>query len=228
MDAELSVVIGIVGHPARKQRIDWLSKQVSPSVVELDTEGMGSGCNHLVVLTKLRDAVKSRDWAVVLEDDAIPVDDLEGALNRVLPHAPTAIVSLYNGTGYPQQRQREFGEAAASDTDWIIHGYLRHAVGYCIHADILCGDDLLRRVSQKVRSNWAADDAISSWARERHELVAYTNPSLVDHEDTESVLAQRTHRGRPVTGQRKRDRKAHNFGPPTLTIGDKCVSIEPL
>jgi hypothetical protein len=227
-----TVSVGIVSHQDRVEQRDQLAALTHPDIVLVDDGSLGVGRNHFQTLCHLYGHNERRltngnngcYWAVVLEDDAIPVADFCGEARRCLDHAPSPLVSLYNGSGYPQQYQRQFAEAAATDACWILHGYLRHAVGYCVEMSIL--GYLIDGIRSLVERGWAPDDAISSWSRSRGFSVAYANPSLVQHRDGPSVIKVRTHFGRTTYG-RSRPRRAHNFGTPPLTWTDKAVTILP-
>lgn len=217
-------LLGIVGHEARAPQIAKLSADVNPDCVMVDeVDGVGPTENHLAVLRWMNKhgARMSNDWAVVLEDDAICADNFRAEVDVCLDYAPTDIVSLYLGTGYPAQYQRKFAEAAATDVSWIIHPWLRHAVAYAVNVDILPG--LIETMTELSRQRWAPDDTISAFALRRGP-VAYSNPSLVDHNDSlPPVIRQRTHLGMPTFG-RKRPRRAHNFSMP-ICWNDSSVTL---
>lgn len=217
--------LAIVTHTAREEMFNELCEQVKPDVTSIDDGYRGPGKNHLNAINQAYGhAVEHyRQWVVVLEDDAVPIPDFRAELNRCLPHAPSPLVSLYLGTGYPAQYQARFQEAVQQDVPWIIHPHMRHAVGYCLNTQIV--DSARKTVSPMVDKNWAPDDALSLYSKKAGILVSYTNPSLVDHRDTETVIKSgRTHMGMPVFG-RKKPRKAHRFGKPT-EWNDSYTAVE--
>lgn len=217
-------LLGIVGHEARAPQIAKLSVDLNPDCVMVDeVNGVGPTENHLAVLRWMNKhgATLVEDWAVILEDDAICVGNFREEVDACLNYAPTDIVSFYLGTGYPAQYQRKVAEAVATDNRWIIHPWLRHAVAYAVKVDILPG--LIETMTGLSRQRFAPDDAISAFALRRGN-VAYTNPSLVDHNDSlPPVITQRTHLGMPTFG-RKRPRRAHSFGVP-LNWNDSSVTL---
>lgn len=217
------VAVGIVGHPARIDQIDRLAEQVVPDLVLVDDDGLGCGLNHILTLenTYERALDTGRDWVCVLEDDAIPVPGFRTHLDICLEYSPSLIVSLYLGTGYPQQYQRLFSEAVEQDACWIKHRWMRHAVAYCVHVDVV--ESLLDQMKTLVSRRWAPDDAIGEFCQRENIMVGYTNPSLVDHQDGKSVVANRTHRGHATFGRNK-VRKAHKFGVPEYW-NDKSVEV---
>lgn len=220
----MSIVLGIVNHPARDP--DKLICDTQPDVVLTDTqEGIGPGRMHQKMLYALTyEAINKPgcEWIVVLEDDAIAAsEDFREEVVACLDWAPQPLVSLYLGTGYPAQYQRRFMEAVATGSRWILHKQLRHAVGYCVSTNIIA--DLYDHTVALTDGNWAMDDAITHYLRTTEHRVAYSNPSLVDHDDKGSVVKLRTHLGRATFG-RKRPRKAHRFGIP-LQWNDTTVIV---
>lgn len=217
------VALGIVGHPDRADSIDWLADLIQPDVVQIDDEALGCGANHIVTLERTLERAldDGKEWVAVMEDDAIPVDGFRNHLELCLFYAPSKIVSLYLGTGYPQQYQAMFAEAVNADTCWIAHPWMRHAVAYCLHIDV--AEAVLEEMRSLIARRWAPDDAIGEFTKRNYLFVSYTNPSLVDHLDGTTVITQRTHRGHATFGRNK-VRKAHKFGVPALW-NDKYVLI---
>lgn len=224
--SKLSVAIGVVAHTSREEMATELSEKVSADMVAMDDGTLGAGMNHYTMLCKLRDKYPDH-WLVALEDDSLPVDGFREQLDKALAVAPTNIVSLYLGTGYPAQYQRLFAEAVEQNpyACWLLHAQLRHGVGYCIHPGIARA--LLIRMEKLVQQRYAPDDAISWWAMRNREKVAYTNPSLVDHRDGETVVDYRMHLGHVTAAGRKRPRKAYNPGT-RMTWTDNAVTVKPL
>lgn len=211
--------VGIVGHIKRREKIADLIRQTQSEVVNRDDGTLGVSGNHVLVLGRV--IGQTTGWCVVLEDDAIVIPNFRETLEIVLELAPRRIVSLYLGTGYPQNWQRRITEAREVDTSWIVSQRLLHAVGYALHPDI-CLDvhEFMARKAQGPRPQ-APDEAISEWALAHGEQIAYTNPSIVDHRDKDQVIDVRISFGQPAFG-RKRPRHAHNHGD-RLTWDDSVV-----
>jgi hypothetical protein len=129
------------------------------------------------------------DWALILEDDAQPVPDFRDQADAALSAAPTPIVSLYLGRTYPVENQHRIPAAMDSDSCWILHNRLRHCVAYAVRTDLL--------PSLALHNSPGIVDTghITHWAK-THGLtpIAYINPSLADHADTRSVIADRAPR----------------------------------
>lgn len=182
---------GVVGHTSRTEQAVHLAESTAAHLA-LDDGTLGCTSNHTRVLNHLS-AHGCSKWAVVIEDDAQPVHGFHSQVDRALQAAPAPIVSFYLGTGYPRYWQKGIGRAIAKadhlNAHWILSDHLLHAVAYAIRTDLL--PDLLTPLPNLLMP---IDDAITTWARGNGHRVAYTWPSLVDHEDGESVIAGRTPR----------------------------------
>lgn len=200
--------MGVVGHVERREQAYKLAGDTH-SYVHLDDGTLGCTGNHRHVLQQILG--EPADWYVILEDDAIPVAGFNRQLALALIHAPTKIVSLYLGTGNPGGPWQGTIERAlhAADADpshqaaWITSNHLLHAVGYAMHGDIV--DDIVRHLNPKNRQ--PVDEQITNWASGNRVLVSYTHPSLVDHADGPTVIAEH------ADGKRRSlPRKAWAFG----------------
>lgn len=205
---------GVVAHVERQEQIEMLRERIYPDLIEVDDGTYGCMGNHCLTLEKLYQNGRRSgcEWLVVLEDDAQPPElGFHQQVSAALDAAPSTIVSFYNGSGHPAQRQADFEELALrDDIHWILHANLRHAVAYAVHAEVV-ELGLIDFMVEMSRQRWAPDDAISKFARKIGKWVAYSNPSLVNHEDGESVIKVRMTKGMPMIG-RRRPRKAHWVG----------------
>lgn len=216
--------IGVVAHLDRVEMAHNLSEDVGARLVNVDDGELGCSGNHGFVQARL---VAERGWSVVLEDDAVPCNGFDDDLLTVLEIVGSGslgedvgIVSLYLGTGYPQNYQRRVIDAVAADTSFILCPRLLHAVGYAIAPDIKGG--LATWMARNKRGpGMAPDEAMSVWAARHGIRVAYTNPSLVDHRDTATVIRARSNTFAPG---RNRVRKAHNTAQ-RLTWTDNSVTM---
>ena len=208
----VTIAVGVVGHTARRRQAEALAERVG-AWLSIDDGSLGCEGNHRRVLAHLADS--GADYAVVLEDDAQPVDGFADQVCAALEAAPPCeypdgavaaapIVSLYLGTGYPRYWQSAYERAIwAADhiaAPWLRCSHLLHAVGYAVRRDLVA--DLVADLPQ--RAPLPIDAAITEWARSRNHDVLYTWPCLVDHADGEPV----------VTGRRPRRaaRRAHRVG----------------
>lgn len=193
--------IAIVEHIDRHEMAYDLCCKVRADIMFIDHGQFGCEANH----KRAWDwhAEHTHDgWAVVLEDDALPVDGFREQLSAALAVAPAPIVSLYLGTddrAFWQNGIRYAIEHASPGTSWLIAGALLHAVGVAIRSDLL---------PLHISEGLAVDTAIGNWAKRNSHLIAYTLPSLVDHADEQPIVTQR----HGSTAQRLTPRRAHRFG----------------
>lgn len=197
------IAIGIVAHKDRLEQATNLVEQVGAVDWNVDDGTLGCNGNHYKLLTMLRKNNPNVEWYVVMEDDAVPVQDFVTQLPKALDAAPAKIVSLYLGTSNPIHWQDAIGRAIACAEAWIVGTHLLHGVAYAVNCTLI--DPLIANL--KPDSLRPIDEQISSWAYPNHHFVAYTHPSLVDHADGEPVITHRVD-GAP----RKNPRKAWRTG----------------
>lgn len=197
----LGIAIEVVAHPDREPLGRALAAHLCGHM-HLDRSGLGCEANHL---RALRHALEQTvDWVVVLEDDAQPVDNLRAQLRSALRSAPANVVSLYLGTGTNDAVQTVI-RWATHDADergrhFIRGDALMAGVGYAVHAFVL--RSLVDYLSTP--SDAELPQRITRWAQANEEYVAYTWPSLVDHDDGGySTIAQ---------AQLDTPRQAHRVG----------------
>lgn len=171
--------IAIVAHEDRHDAAMTLADRVQASLIAMDTAELSLGFKNHVNAWRWLSEHNDREWSVVLEDDALPVEDLNPQMLRALEVAPSAVVSLYLGREYPRRTQERAALATASSECWITDDRLHHAVGVAIRTDRL--PDLLADLPRLLEI-MPIDEAIGSWAKRQATLVSYTNPSLVDHD----------------------------------------------
>lgn len=207
--------IGVVAHTSRTEQAIALAHNQSAHL-SLDDGSLGATGNHLRTLEHL--ATLGSQYAVILEDDAQPVEGFTDQLTQALQAAPQChyddgpqpapILSAYLGTGYPRYWQPGIGKAIqkadALGAPWILSEHLLHAVAYAIRTDLI--PDLLAH-----RQQLPIDDMITDWARTNGHQVAYTYPSLADHQDGPTVITARAERRHP--------RRAHHCGTRTTWTG---------
>jgi len=178
--------IGVVAHTSRHQQAHTLSDTVNADYLSVDDGTLGCEANHHDVQASLADLPTT--WSVVLEDDAEPMPGFIEQLHQALPMSPSPIVSFYLGRRRPPQWQNRIltaiGEAANTDSPWIVSTHLLHAVAYAIRTSLL--PSLLAH-----ESTHPIDEHIGDWARRHGNTVAYTVPSLVDHADLPTIVKHR-------------------------------------
>src|SRR5512139_644190 len=200
----MRVCIGVVAHTSRKTMAEQLAEQVSAATVAVDDGRLGCRGNHLQVWKYL--AAHDSDWTVVLEDDAVPVDDFRHQLHQALTHTPCPVTSLYLGTGRPPHWQTRIRDAVAkahaNDASYIVTTHLLHAVAAAVKTPLI--PHMLAHIEAK--QYLPIDEAISQWAKRAGHSIAYTMPSICQHHDGPTLVKHRD--GSP----RNKPRKAWTVG----------------
>jgi hypothetical protein len=187
----------IVAHTRRAAWANELQAHTGATKICLDDGTLGCYRNHLAAWEYHR-ANSFHGWAVVIEDDAIPVPDFPAQLDLALSSAPPAIsiAALYLGRARPPQYQIPVAAAVADAVNdnhaWIVTTKALSAVGIAVRTELvasLCAH-LYRAELLDI------DEAITQWAGLKH-MIGYTMPSLLDHRDTETLAAHRD--GQPRT-----------------------------
>lgn len=220
-DMTKNFAVGVVAHPQRRDMATKLAEAVGADVTSWDDGAHGDtltrcAAGHIVVLNQL--VGTTAPWVCVLEDDAIPVDDFVFHVKQALEHTPARIVGLYLGTSGLTETQRQIKKAvaAAKDTNraWILADCLVGSVGYAVESWLL--PDIIQFITD--RHDEELPLRMSRWAQARQLDIAYTQPSLVDHDDGDSV-------GRPFRAPGFPKRKAwlygtrQNWDTPTVKLG---------
>lgn len=178
--------LGVVAHADRAQQARRLADHVGAVHLSIDDGTLGPGGNHLKVWATL--AHNTHTHAVVLEDDAEPVDGFRDQLAMALQSAPTAVVGLYLGTGRPPHWQTRISQAAATadreHAHWIVTvERLLYGVGIAIRTDLVPS-----MIAAVETSRLPYDQAIADWALGHGHRISFTWPSLVDHLDNGTLI----------------------------------------
>lgn len=186
------MLIGVVSHVNRKELAHKLAVDVGADYVSEDRtwppSNMGCASNHIKTLTHLNSLAAPDEWCVILEDDALPVDNFRDELNRALMKCDASLVGLYLGTGNsdgPTQRAiiPAVNAARTSDAAWIESDWFISTVGYVLRAEWL--SDLIPALSSM---GGPVDNRISDWSQSAGLKTWYCQPSLVDHHDESSMI----------------------------------------
>jgi hypothetical protein len=180
------IPIGIVAHINRTAMAEHLADTVDGRIF-YDDGTLGCDRNHRQVWQH-HAGNPTGEWAISLEDDAVPVPGFLDQLDHALEVAPAPIVSLYLGSsrplgGWQQQIKQAILDIRRTNACWITSTHLLHAVGVAIRTPLLPSLlEWLPRISLPI------DEAITIWATTYGHCVAYTWPSLIDHADEPSLV----------------------------------------
>lgn len=182
----------VVGHHSRRHQAEQLALSLNAHLL-IDEGQHGANWSH-------RRAI---EWAsqqdcrvVILEDDALPVDDFKEKVADWLERFPDDLCSFYLGTGRPPQYQLDIAmkliESDKRQTDYITLKRLIH--GVCYSPPPASISRIIDRWDATKAADYAVGDAYGG-------QVIYPCWSLVDHADAETVerhpdAAPRTERRR--------------------------------
>jgi hypothetical protein len=179
----------VVAHKDRRDMAEKLAETVDADHIVWDHGSLGGNANHRAAW--LYHQTHPAEWAVTLEDDAVPCKEFRWQLSRALAVAPAHLVSLYLGRGHPSGWQKTFESAVQRaekvDACWIVGKHSMHAVG-------LAADNTTVGVvnaALQVFGIYPVDEALCAFTSRNDMPVAYTFPSLVDHADGPSLVKPR-------------------------------------
>lgn len=190
-------MIGIAGHVSRESMALELKDRVQADVLNVDsTRGdhiesvIACANNHLTVLERLHAACDD-EWAIVLEDDALPVDDFRVHASEALRNAPEPAVGFYIGRVTATERNERSRQLALdSGVAWLRANHLISAVAYAISPEVLT--DVIR-FYRTLPPEATVEARLTQWATNRRSggtwpRFAYTVPAIVDHSDCDSII----------------------------------------
>lgn len=176
-----SLAVVIMSHPSRQGRAELLAEHVEADAIMVDYETVGEWWTAEAAWTY--GLTLDTTHVLVLQDDAIPVDDLRRHVLARIEAEPHSPISLYLGRSKPTRWAANVcdavEEAEAHEVSWLASSHLLHGVGVVLPSPWVrpmldaCEADILpydQRIGRYLR-------------RERNAPVLYTWPSLVDHDD---------------------------------------------
>lgn len=183
-------MIGIVAHTARFQQADRLADKVNADYMSVDDGTLGCDGNHKKVWAHLYNH-SDDDWLIVLEDDAVPVDDFTAQAAAALAASPSPVVSFYLGRhhlpelDWEKRKLDTIDKAQAEDANFITTNHLLHAVAVAMRRDHVTS---MYHHLETLPLVLPIDEAITHWMHNRGVTVSYTWPSLVDHADQPTLF----------------------------------------
>jgi hypothetical protein len=216
--------IAVVGHNSRREMIDQLIPLAGVSLAFIDDGHLGPVRNHMMAWKYLAYYTQPDDWAVVLEDDAVPVEDFNIQLAQALNAAPSPVVSLYLGRARPPHWQHSIASVIMRPESWLMANEMLHGVGIAVRGECAL------RMTQAIRDmppHWPIDERIGAWCRREGIKVAYAHPSLVDHADVPSIIgpvrASRHDTDALTRSDTREPRKAWVLGPSTWDFSSATI-----
>lgn len=204
--------VGVTAHVSRVRQADRLIRSVKADAVSIDRGYFGPQVNHHRTWARMAQICGDHEWAVVLEDDAVPCErfreQAEAALNVL--GAEADLVSFYMGRLRPTHWQDRVRAAVArahvNDAAWIVGDAVLHGVAIAMRGRLI--HDMLDEVTRDTVT--PIDEAVTRWARKSYVPCWYSVPSIVQHADGPPVVRHRD-------GERRESgRVAWDFGARTL------------
>lgn len=188
----MKIDIGIVAHQKRFPQASTLYEKIGANFISLDEGDLNCEANHVQAWEQFEST--ESEWGVVLEDDAVPVVNFRRQLAEVLKVANTPIVSLYLGRKRPPHWQDSIAQVVGANTSFIVSDTLLNCVATCVHSDYLpdirhaVRTQFEKQSTQKDVVKLPIDEMITQWMKMLGLHVSYTNPSLVDHADQDTLI----------------------------------------
>lgn len=169
----------IVGHHERIEWVGRLQEALPGAAAVVDYCDQGAAWGHVRAL-EIAMAVGGR--CVIIEDDAIPVENFIPLAGQWCERFPDDLISFYLGTGRPKQWQAAIDSKLTEADDHITLPKLIHGVCYSLPPG--GAEFVLKRIAAMGRTFEGADYLVGrAWGRQ----VVYPVESLVEHRDGPSV-----------------------------------------
>lgn len=198
-----TVAVGIMAHPSRAADAHLLALGHGDGVIAWD-EGAGENATGDAAWAETAELARAigADWTIVLQDDALPVDNFREHAAAALEHAPATAVSFYVGTGRPMVSQvvTAVHQAADAGHSWLRYPGMLWGVAVAMPTEMVEGYLRWSPLSRE-----AYDRRIGIYFQRRGLESFYTSPSLVDHNDGPTIAHNR---------QPRVQRRAHLVGIP--------------
>lgn len=180
----VTLSIAIMAHPRRRQAAERLARQVDADDVVWDTNDNEWDTGARAIATYSPTATHH----LVLQDDALPIDDFRRHATAAIEQHPDDLVSFYLGTSRPKEWQPLVDDACMQaetvGASWITASKLLHGVAIAMPTARI--PDLLTWCEKPVVPY---DYRIGMyWHYVLDRPIFYTWPSLVDHDDGPTLV----------------------------------------
>lgn len=175
----------VMAHTGRYRQARQLAETLHAALV-VDDGTLGATGN--AVRAWESSAAAGQEWSVVVEDDAIPVPNIRGEIERCLPRAPTKVGLLYLGTSRPYGKQNAIKNCLLGDPAWIISDTMLNHVAVFMRTELVpSAIDWLQ--ANRVQSG--PDSKLTLWSHHIREPISVAYPSLFDHYDGPQMVQDR-------------------------------------
>lgn len=185
--------IGVTAHISRVRQADRLIRDVKADAISVDRGYYGPQINHHRTWARMAEITADNEWAVVLEDDALPCNDFRSQADAALSTlgVEAGLVSFYMGRLRPLHWQERVGQAVARadvmGASWIVGDAVLHGVAIAMRGSMI--HDMLGEVTKDIDT--PIDEAVTRWCRKSYVPCWYSWPSIVEHADGPTVVNHR-------------------------------------
>src|SRR5690606_10616258 len=180
MEAQVTASFAIMAHPSRYDRARRLSRALGAPIVWDRGRGEWDTAERA-----WNDYSSYADYHIVVQDDALLARYARSKMLTALDQCPEfGPVSFYAGKVWPVHVQTEFAGAVRSGASWIVASRLYWGVAVAVPTYMI--PDMLDH-----RSNRVYDARVGDYFAKQNLPVYYTNPSLVNHAETDSLLGKK-------------------------------------
>jgi hypothetical protein len=197
----VTLSVAIVAHLTRAIEAETLANTVDADRQFVDCGTFGEWANHARALRWA--SLQDTTHALILQDDAVPIDKLIAHVNTAIRRHPSQIIGLYVGQQRPRQLQiaNAVRRAERMRASWLTGSGLWWGVATIYPTALI--PELLKYCEGRTDPY---DQRVTAWCRSAGHRVRYTWPSLLDHADGPSLVARDVTRGA--------GRVAHRIGVP--------------
>lgn len=178
------LAIVIMAHPKRRTMAENLAKTLECPIVWDEKNHLWDTCSR----AWKHGAAIGSEWVLVLQDDAIPTSDFRAKAEAFIQahNDKDHMIAFYTGN----QSASRITAAQKSGKDHFEAGFIFNEVAICMKAEHI--GNMVRWCDEREAKN---DQYITQWMRLAKLKCLHTIPSLVDHNEGESIY--RANEGRP-------------------------------
>lgn len=196
----MKITVTVMAHPKRRQHAEALYSQLAKQPFYKASITWDQKNSEWHTGKRALKAHLDGDWHIVLQDDAIIADNFYEHALAAIQHAPVkSLISFYTGTAKPFPGRVASAVRRANESNYCwLKGYLLFwGVGIAIPTD-----HILPMLEYIAGRREPYDTRLGYFYLGNRLPVLYTNPSLVDHDESIGTLLDHVN---------AEPRHAHNF-----------------
>jgi hypothetical protein len=179
----VTVAVAVCAHPSRAEVATALAEKLEAPVAWDNGVGILANHDNAFDLAMVDACFDDADWCVVIEDDAVPVEDFRVQASLALDAVDGPIASLYFGWIWKPKLKITLS-LDRTDAHWVMRPGFTNAVCVAVRSDFVAP---LLEAAQPF-DHMTCDQRYSYAAKLLgHEWVPHSHPSLVEHSDIPGV-----------------------------------------